>query len=148
MLQSVFKELYDQGILIFLDTDNYVTNNTDSDTDIFVDREKFLEIFTDPIDQGWIFCYTLNFDDVLTTLKEDTCCLVEFGFNSDTEKKALEVGRALVNTLAKFKFMAHWDERALKEHKISTVITVEDLPQSVQDLIDDYEVDSTLSNNY
>lgn len=147
MLQSVFKELYDQGILIFLDTDNYVTNNVDSEPDIFADREKFLEIYTDPIEQGWIFCHTLNFNEVLTTLKEDTCCLIEFGFNSDTEKKALEVGRSLVNTLAKFKFMAHWDERALKEHKISTVITVEDLPSNVQDLIDDYEVDSTLSRN-
>jgi len=114
MLQSVFKELYDQGILIFLDTDNYVTNNIDSDPDIFADKEKFLEIYTDPIEQGWIFCHTLNLNEVLTTLKEDTCCLIEFGFNSDTEKKALEVGRSLVNTLAKFKFMAHWDERALK----------------------------------
>ena len=139
MLQSVFKELYDQGILIFLDTDNYVTNNTDIAIEYFSDRKKFLEIYTEPVEQGWIFCYTLNFDKVLTTLKEDTCCIVEFGFNSDTEKKALEVGRALVSELTSFKFMAHWDERALKDHKISTVITSRDLPQSIQDLIDEYE---------
>ncbi len=147
MLQSVFKELYDQGILIFLDTDNYITNNVDVDLDIFVNREKFLEMYTDPIEHGWIFCYTTNFNDVLTTLQEDTCCLIEFGFNSNNEKKALEVGRSLVNALTKFKFMAHWDERALKDHKISTVITVEDLPQNIQDLIDDYEVESVFTEN-
>lgn len=141
MLQSVFKELYDQGILIFLDTDNYVTNNSCIDVNIFECRDEFLKVYTEPIEYGWIFCYTTNINEVLTTLKEDTCCLIEFGFNSDTEKKALEVGRALTNTLIKFKFMAHWDERALKEHKVSTVITIEDLPSSVQDLMEDYEVD-------
>ena len=144
MLHDVFKELYSQDILIFLNTDNYVTNNGDSDPDIFVDREKFLEMFTDPIKKGWIFCHTKNLNNVLAILQEDTCCLIEFGFNSDTEKKALEVGRALVNALVKFNFMAHWDERALKDHIISTIITVEDLPPSIQDLIDDYEVESIL----
>lgn len=145
MLQSVFKELYDQGILIFLDTDNYVTNNIENGSEIFADREKFLEIYTEPIEHGWIYCHTLDLNEVLRTLKEDTCCLIEFGFNSDTEKKALEVGRSLVSSLGKFKFMAHWDERALKEHKISTVITVEDLPQPIQDLIDDYEVETFIN---
>jgi hypothetical protein len=144
MLQSVFKELYDQGILIFLDTDNYVTNNTDIDVDIFADKEKFLEIYTDPIEKGWIFCYTLNLNEVLTTLKEDTCFLVEFGFNSDTDSKAIKVGRALDSALTKFKFRSHWTESALKEHKLSTVITVEDLPQSIQNLFDDYEVDDSV----
>ena len=148
MIQSVFKELYDQGILIFLDTENYVTNNIENGSEIFADRQKFLEIYTEPIEHGWIFCHTLNLDEVLRTLREDTCCLIEFGFNSDTEKKALEVGRSLVSSLSKFKFMAHWDERALKEHKISTVITVEDLPLSIQDLIDDYEVESALNEEY
>jgi hypothetical protein len=142
MLQSVFKELYDQGILIFLDTDNYVTNNTDLEVDTFVDRGKFLEIYTDPIDQGWIFCYTTNFDDVIETLKDDTCYLIEFGFNSDTEKKALEVGRALVGALTKHNFRTRWDEKALKYHKISTVITVENLPQNIQDMVEEYESES------
>lgn len=148
MLQSVFKELYDQGILIFLDTENYVTNNIENGSEIFADREKFLEIYTEPIEHGWIYCHTLDLNEVLRTLKEDTCCLIEFGFNSDTEKKALEVGRALVSSLGKFKFMAHWDERALKEHKITTVITIEDLPPSIQDLIDDYEVETFFSEEY
>lgn len=147
MLQSVFKELYDQGILIFLNTDNYVTNNTDIECDVFADKEKFLQKYTEPVEKGWIYCYTLNLDEVLETLTEDTCCLIEYGFNSDTEKKALEIGRLLVNTLTKFKFMAHWDERALKEHKISTVITVEDLPPSIQDLLDDYEVEHIFKIN-
>lgn len=137
MLQSVFKELDDQGILIFLDTDTYVTNNVKSDPDIFANREKFLKLYTDPIDRGWIFCYTLDINDVLTTLKEDACCLIEFGFNSDTEKKALEIGRSLVNTLSRFNFMAHWDERALNEHIISTVVTVEDLPSNIQTTLND-----------
>lgn len=141
MLQSVFKELYDQGILIFLDTENYITNNTDIDVDIFAERNKFLEVYTEPVEHGWIYCYTSTLNDVLTTLKEDTCCSIEFGFNSDTEKKALEVGRSLVNTLTQFKFMAHWDERALKDHIVSTVITIEDLPETIQDLIDEYEID-------
>lgn len=139
MLQSVFKELYDQGILIFLDTDNYVTNNTDVAVEYFSDRKKFLEIYTEPVERGWIFCYTENLDKVLTTLKEDTCCMIEFGFNADTEKKALEVGRALVNELAGCRFMVHWDERALRDHKISTVITSRDLPPHIQDLVTEYD---------
>jgi len=145
MLQSVFKELYDQGILVFLNTDNYVTNNVENMSEqyleMFADRDKFLSVYSDTIEHGWIFCYTLSLDEVLKTLKEDTCCLVEFGFNSDTEKKALEVGRALESALARFNFMAHWDERALKDHKLSTVITAEDLPQPVQDLLDEYEIE-------
>jgi hypothetical protein len=138
MLQSVFKELYDEGILIFLSTDNYVTNNIDIDLEIFADKERFLELYNNKVDRGWIFCYSSTLNEILRTLKEDSCCLVEFGFNSDTEKKALDVGRSLVKSLTNFKFMAHWDERSLKEHKISTVITVEDLPQSIQDLVDEY----------
>jgi hypothetical protein len=141
MLQSVFKDLYDQGILIFLNTDNYVTNNVDIDLEMFVNRERFLELYSDKVELGWIFCYSMNLDETLKTLKEDTCCLIEFGFNSDTEKKALDVGRSLVNALNSFKFIAHWDERSLKEHKVSTVITVEDLPQSVQDLVEEYEIE-------
>lgn len=141
MLQSVFKELYDKGILIFLNTDNYVTNNIDIDSGVFASKKKFLELYTDKIELGWIFCYTLNLNEVLQSLKEDTCYLVEFGFNSDTEKKALEVGRTLVDSLLKYKFIARWDERALKDHKISTVVTAEDLPQSIQNLIDDYEIE-------
>jgi hypothetical protein len=141
MLQSVFKDLYDQGILIFLNTNNYVTNNVDIDLEMFVNRERFLELYSDKVELGWIFCYSSNFNETLKTLKEDTCCLIEFGFNSDTEKKALDVGRSLVNALNSFKFIAHWDERSLKEHKVSTVITVEDLPQSVQDLVEEYEIE-------
>lgn len=144
MLQSVFKELYDQGILIFLDTGTYVTNNVDIDPAMFADREKFLELYNEKkVERGWIFSYVPNLNEILKTLKEDTCCLVEFGFNSDTEKKALEIGRSLVNSLTNFKFMAHWDESSLKEHKVSTVITVDDLPQSARYLVEDYEIENT-----
>lgn len=141
MLHSVFKDLYDQDVLIFLDTDTYVTN-TFEDVEYFENRSKFVQIYTEPIKKGWIWCNTTNLKDILRTLKEDTCYLVEYGFNSDTEKKALEVGRMLVNSLNKCKFeMARWDERALNEHKISTVITVEDLPQPIQDMVEEYELD-------
>ena len=139
MLSKVFKKLYDQDVLIFLDTDNYVTNNTDIDVEIFSTREKFLEVYTEPVELGWIFAYTKNINDVISTIKEDTCYLVEFGFNSDTEKKALEVGRLLTNSLIEFKFLAQWNERAIKEHKISTVITAEDLPENIQELIEDFD---------
>ena len=139
MLQSVFKELYDQGILIFLDAENYVTNNVDIDPVLFADRKQFIEMYNEPIESGWVFCYTENLNKVLTTIKEDTCFLIEFGFNSDTEKKALEVGRALVNALIKHEFMTNWTEETMKDHKISTVITIEDLPEKIQDMFDDYD---------
>lgn len=135
MLSKVFKDLYDQGVLIFLDVDNYVVNNVDIDVDIFSDRQKFLQMYTDEVDIGWIYCYTKDLDDVITTIKEDTCCMVEFGFNSTTEKKTMNLGRILTNTLIKYKFMAQWNEKAIKEKKISTVITVEDLPENIKDLI-------------
>ncbi|AHL67549.1 hypothetical protein DH26_gp055 [Chloriridovirus anopheles1] len=140
MLHSVFKDLYDQGVLIFLDTDNYVTNTCD-DVDYFANRDKFTQMYTEPIKVGWIWSYAPSLDEVVRTLKEDTCYLIEFGFNSVNEKKALEVGRMLVNSLSKFEFMAQWNERALNEHKISTVITSENLPQSVQDLLEEYELE-------
>ncbi|ABF82088.1 hypothetical protein MIV058R [Invertebrate iridescent virus 3] len=138
MLQNVIKELYDKGVLIFLDPNNYVTNNVAENPEIFANRDKFLEMYQDPIKIGWIFCYTPSLEEVLSTIKEDTCCLIEFGFNSDTEKKACETGRLLINHLVRHKFMAHWDENAIKNHKISTVITAKDLPESIQDLIVDY----------
>ena len=93
-------------------------------------------MYNEPIESGWIFCYTENLNKVLTTIKEDTCFLIEFGFNSDTEKKALEVGRALVNALIKHEFMTNWTEETMKDHKISTVITIEDLPEKIQDMFD------------
>lgn len=144
MLSTVFKELYDLGVLIFLDTDNYVINNADIDVECFANRKKFLEMYTEPIEVGWVFVYTKSFDEVISTIKEDTCYLIEFGFNSDTEKKALEVGRLLTNSLIKNKFMAQWTEKAVKEHKVSTVITSEDLPENVQELIDEYELETTI----
>jgi hypothetical protein len=144
MLSTVFKELYDLGVLIFLDTDKYVINNAVIDVECFANRKKFLEMYTEPIEVGWVFVYTKSFDEVISTIKEDTCYLIEFGFNSDTEKKALEVGRLLTNSLIKNKFMAQWTEKAVKEHKVSTVITSEDLPENVQELIEEYEIETTI----
>jgi len=137
MLQNVFKDLYDQGVLIFLDTETYVTNNTDIPPNTFADRKQFLEMYGEQVEVGWIFTYTKSLDDVLVTIKDDTCSIVEFGFNADTEQKTLNLGRLLVNSLTKFKFMAHWDERALKDHVISTVITLEDLPEKFHYLLSD-----------
>jgi len=137
MLHSVFKDLYDQGILIFLDTSNYITNNNNIDLDIFKDRRKFLKMYDDQVELGWIFPYVQDFDEVLNILKEDTCCTIEFGFNSDSEKKALEVGRMLVESLKKFKFITNWDEKALKTHKVSTIIMINDLPESSQKMIEE-----------
>lgn len=139
MLHSVFKDLYDQGVLIFLNTSNYITNNDDVDLTIFKDRKKFLEMYDDHIEVGWLFSYVQDFDEVLNVLKEDTCCTIDFGFNSDSEKKALEVGRMLVNSLKKYKFITNWDEKALKTHTVSTVIMVNDLPESFQKMIDQNE---------
>ena len=112
-----------------------MTNNINIDVEMFSNREKFLELYPDKILKGWIFSCATNLDEVISVLQDDTCCLVEFGFNSDTETKALEVGRSLVASLNKFKFMAHWDERSLKEHKITTVVTTEDLPEAIQNLV-------------
>jgi hypothetical protein len=56
----------------------------------------------------------------------------------------LEVGRLLTNSLIKNKFMAQWTEKAVKEHKVSTVITSEDLPENVQELIEEYEIETTI----
>jgi len=139
MLHSVFKDLYDQGVLIFLDTSNYITNNDNIDLNIFKDRKKFLEVYDDQVEQGWIFSYIQDINEVLNILKEDACCTIEFGFNSDSEKKALEIGRMLVNSLIKFKYITNWDEKALKTRKVSTVIMVTDLPESLQKMIENEE---------
>ena len=135
MLQYVFKELYDQGVLVFLSVDNYVTNNDEIDHKIFEDRNKFLEMYDEPIELGWVYCYTSSLNNIIDTIQEDTCCMIDYGFNSDTEKKALQVGRILVNSLIKYKFMAPWNEKVLNEHKVSTVITTEDLPENIQEMI-------------
>ena len=136
MLQSVFKDLYDQEVLIFLNTDNYLTNNDEKiDLNIFINRDKFLENYKEPIKLGWIFTYNMDLNRVVKEIQDDTCCSIEFGFNSDTEKKALEVGRMLVESLKKFGFIAKWDEHALKNHIISTVVAYCDISEQVQDLI-------------
>jgi hypothetical protein len=143
MLQSVFKELYNAGALIFLDTDTYITNNTPMSVDHFTDRDKFARVYSEPVEHGWIYCHCGRdeLQDVVRVFKEDACCLVEFGFNADTEKKALELGRLLVKSLLKFHFMAHWDEVALKDHKISTVVTMEDLPACLRNIVENADDD-------
>jgi hypothetical protein len=143
MLQAVFKELYDQGILIFLNTDTYITNNTsDVDAETFADRASFLKMYGDTVERGWIFCHTKRIEDVVADLREDTCCMVEFGFNSDTEKKALDVGRCLYHCLTKFDYITRWDEAALKTRKLSTVIKLDSVPQGVRDLVNVDQDDS------
>lgn len=144
MLQSVFKELYDQGVLIFLDTNTYVTNNTDAGIENFTDRAKFMSMYDEPVEHGWIFCRASLLDDVLKTLKEDTCYMVEFGFNSDTETKAIAVGKRLYDALIKFDYVTSWNENVLETRSLSTVVTVDNLPRTVRDMVevdDDYEND-------
>lgn len=139
MLQSVFKELYDQGVLIFLDTTTYVTNNTDVDVENFTDKNRFMSMYGQDVELGWIFCHTRLLKDVLTTLKEDTCYLVEFGFNSDTESKAMSVGKSLYKSLTKFDYVTSWNETVLKTRTLSTVVTLKNLPRTVQDMMADVE---------
>lgn len=127
MLHSVFKDLYDQGVLVFLDTKNYVTNTCGS-PECFEDRERFLREYGEPVEIGWVWCYTTSLNDVFEDFDNDACHLIEYGFNGDSDRKTSQLGQTLVVVLNKYGFIAKWDEKALVCKKISTVISRENLP--------------------
>ncbi len=45
MLENVFIELYERGILLFLDVNSYCKNSDDADLNILKGRKEFLKYF-------------------------------------------------------------------------------------------------------
>ncbi len=52
MLENVFIELYERGILLFLDVNSYCKNSDDADLNILKGRKEFLKYFDEPLEKG------------------------------------------------------------------------------------------------
>jgi hypothetical protein len=126
MLEKVFTELYERGIMLFLDIDSYCTNTVD--INILKQREEFLQNFDEPIEKGYVFTFNTSLADLYKEIEEDSCAVIKYGFESDTDDKAHEVGRNFVEILNNNGFIIEWTE-SIKDKKIITiVITDEDIP--------------------
>ncbi len=51
MLENVFIELYERGILLFLDVNSYCKNSDDADLNILKGRKEFLKYFDEPLEK-------------------------------------------------------------------------------------------------
>ncbi len=54
MLENVFIELYERGILLFLDVNSYCKNSDDADLNILKGRKEFLKYFDEPLEKGYV----------------------------------------------------------------------------------------------
>jgi len=140
-LQLIFKELNDKDVLIFLDIENYISNNEcchEIETnfnipvnELFTNSDKFRQFYTEDVKKGWIWCYSnMEIETSIEKLLEDGCYRVEFGFNAHTAAKTTELGDLIVQCLEKQGMIAQWKKQTC--NKILTIITIKDLPPSFQ----------------
>ena len=118
MLENVFTELYEKGILLFLDVDSYCINNTD-DVETLQKRNEFLQCFTEPLERGYIFTFNTDINHILKEIDEESCATISYGYESDTDEKADDVGRDFVEILNRHGFLIEWTE-TIKDKKVKT----------------------------
>lgn len=130
MLNEVFTELYNKGIMLFLDIDSYCLNTTD--VGILKNREEFLLHFTQPIEKGYVFTLNTDLNKLYKEIDEDSCAAISYGFESDTDDKAHDVGRNFVEVLSKYGFFIEWTEKIKNSKIITIVISEKDIPLDSQ----------------
>lgn len=138
MLEDVFADLYKEGVLFFLNTTNYLENTVD--TNIFDSRKVFLKTYDRAIAVGWLFVKT-DTNDVIEELKNDCCAIVRYGWDSDTDEKAANLGKLFVTLLVKHNFIppSLEDKVILKigsEQHLDVVITLSDVDVDTSLLVD------------
>lgn len=128
MLENVFIELYQRGVLLFLDINSYCKNTENADIDILKGRKQFLKCFDEPLEKGYVFTFNTDLDKLFKEIKEESCAKISYGFESDTDDKADDVGRNFVEILNNNGYMIEWTE-LVKDNKIITIVIDEkDIP--------------------
>jgi hypothetical protein len=130
MLENVFIELYEKGILLFLSVDSYCKNSEDADLEILKDRNKFSEHFDEPIEKGYVFTLNTDFKKLLQEIEEESCAVIKYGFESDSDDKADDVGRNFVEVLNNHGYITEWTESVKDNKTISIVIDENDIPHN------------------
>lgn len=128
MLENVFIELYERGILLFLDVNSYCKNTEDADVDILKGRKKFLECFDEPIEKGYVFTFNTDLEKIFKEIEEESCAVISYGFESDTDDKADDVGRNFVEILNNNGYTIEWTESVKDTKTITIVIDEKDIP--------------------
>lgn len=128
MLENVFIELYERGILLFLDVDSYCKNSDDADLNILKGREEFLKYFDEPLEKGYVFTFNTDIHKLYKEIEEDSCAVISYGYESDTDDKADDVGRNFVEILNKNGYITDWTEEVKDSKTIKIVIDENDIP--------------------
>lgn len=128
MLENVFIELYERGILLFLDVDSYCKNSDDADLNILKGRKEFLKYFNEPLEKGYVFTFNTDIDKLYKEIEEESCAVISYGYESDTDDKADDVGRNFVEILNKNGYITDWTEEVKDSKTIKIVIDENDIP--------------------
>jgi Domain of unknown function (DUF6891) len=126
MLEKVFTELYERGVMLFLDVDSYCTNT--ADVNILKKRNEFLQCFDEPIAKGYVFTFNTSLEKLYKEIDEDSCAIISYGFESDTDDKAHDVGKSFVEILNDNGFEIKWTESVKDKKTVTIVITEDDVP--------------------
>lgn len=135
MLENVFADLYDSGILLFLDTSNYIENTVDFD--ILNKRKTFFENYSEPVVKGYIYTFTTDLESILSEINEDSCAVIKYGFESDTDEKAEQVGMVFIEILTKYGFLKNGIniKKILENKCLSIVLDKEDVKEKQNKLL-------------
>ncbi len=128
MLENVFIELYERGILLFLDVNSYCKNSDDADLNILKGRKEFLKYFDEPLEKGYVFTFNTDIHKLYKEIEEDSCAVISYGYESDTDDKADDVGRNFVEILNKNGYITDWTEEVKDSKTIKIVIDENDIP--------------------
>ncbi|AAK82251.1 391R [Invertebrate iridescent virus Kaz2018] len=128
MLENVFIELYERGILLFLDVDSYCKNSDDADLNILKGRKEFLKYFDEPLEKGYVFTFNTDIHKLYKEIEEESCAVISYGYESDTDDKADDVGRNFVEILNKNGYITDWTEEVKDSKTIKIVIDENDIP--------------------
>jgi hypothetical protein len=129
MLEDVFTDLYNSGVLFFLDTDNYIENTVDMK--FLKDRQLFIKNYSGPITIGYIYTSIEPKELIIDELQSDSCAIVDYAFESDTDEKTLVLGELFVDILVKHKYLPVVPKAVIEDilarKCLSIVITAEDI---------------------
>ena len=126
MLEKVFTELYERGIMLFLDVDSYCINTVD--INILKKRDEFLQHFDEPIEKGYVFTFNTSLEKLYKEIEENCCAVIKYGFESDTDDKAHDVGKNFVEILNNNGYLIKWTEYVKNKRIVTIVISQEDIP--------------------
>lgn len=125
MLEKVFTQLYEEGVLFFLDVGNYCISTAPLST--LSKREEFLKCFDQTIEKGYIYSHNTSLSSIMDELMEDSCTTITYGFDSDTDEKADNVGQLFVRILKDNGYIVDWTEQISRTRKIPLIIDSDQL---------------------